>query len=220
MKKAVLLGISDASIAIIFDLLIEEYKITDFDIYPNVALPVVPSLPNTPIAYTIQPLHENINSDEVVFFGLASPNNKKRVFKDFLNTQQIDKQRYRTIIHSKSYIASSSNIEKGVLIEPNVVVSSQSNIGFGVFIKRGSVIGHHNNIGEFTDINPGVTLSGKVIIGSSCIIGSGAVVKDNITIGDNTIIGIGSVVTKDIPANSIAYGNPCKVMKENVVVNY
>lgn len=35
-----------------------------------------------------------------------------------------------------------------------------------------------------------------------------------VTIGDNTVIGAGSVVTKDIPANVVAYGTPCKVIRE------
>ena len=36
---------------------------------------------------------------------------------------------------------------------------------------------------------------------------------DHVTIGDNTVIGAGSVVTKDIPANCVAAGNPCKVIR-------
>ena len=35
-----------------------------------------------------------------------------------------------------------------------------------------------------------------------------------VSIGDNTVIGAGSVVTKDIPANVVAVGNPCRVMRE------
>lgn len=35
-----------------------------------------------------------------------------------------------------------------------------------------------------------------------------------VTIGDNTVIDAGSVVTKDIPANVVAVGNPCRVMRE------
>ena len=35
-----------------------------------------------------------------------------------------------------------------------------------------------------------------------------------VSIGDNTVIGAGSIVTKDIPANVVAVGNPCKVMRE------
>ena len=42
----------------------------------------------------------------------------------------------------------------------------------------------------------------------------GVVIVPGVTIGDNTVIGAGSVVTKDIPANVVAVGNPCKVMRE------
>lgn len=87
-------------------------------------------------------------------------------------------------MHPSSYIATSSIVENGVLIEPHVVISSQSRIGFGVYIKRGSLIG------------------------------SGTVIKDNVSIGNHTIIGIGSVVTKDIPSNCIAYGNPCRIVEK------
>ena len=36
-----------------------------------------------------------------------------------------------------------------------------------------------------------------------------------VTIGDNVVIGAGSIVTKDIPDHVIAYGNPCRVVREN-----
>lgn len=36
-----------------------------------------------------------------------------------------------------------------------------------------------------------------------------------VTIGDNVVIGAGSIVTKDIPSNVVAYGNPCRVIREN-----
>lgn len=53
-----------------------------------------------------------------------------------------------------------------------------------------------------------------VHIGRNCWIGAGAVILPGVTIGDNTVIGAGSVVTKDIPANVVAVGNPCKVLRE------
>ncbi len=45
-------------------------------------------------------------------------------------------------------------------------------------------------------------------------LGYGVIVMKGVTIGENTIIGMNSIVTKDIPANCIAAGNPCKVIKE------
>ncbi len=52
-----------------------------------------------------------------------------------------------------------------------------------------------------------------VHIGRNCWLGAGVIVLPGVTIGDNCVIGAGSVVTKDIPANSIAVGNPCKVLR-------
>jgi len=54
----------------------------------------------------------------------------------------------------------------------------------------------------------------SVKIGRNCWIGAGAILVPGVTIGDNTVIGAGSVVTKDIPANVVAVGNPCRVMRK------
>lgn len=54
----------------------------------------------------------------------------------------------------------------------------------------------------------------KVTIGDHVWIGAGVHINQGVTIGENTIIGSGSVVNKDIPANVIAAGVPCKVIRE------
>lgn len=59
------------------------------------------------------------------------------------------------------------------------------------------------------------TQTAPVIIGKNVWIGGGTIILPGVTIGDNTVIGAGSVVTKDTPADTIAYGNPCKVHKAN-----
>lgn len=52
-----------------------------------------------------------------------------------------------------------------------------------------------------------------VRIGRNCWLGAGVIVMPGVTIGDNSVIGAGSIVTKDIPANVVAVGNPCRVMR-------
>ena len=52
-----------------------------------------------------------------------------------------------------------------------------------------------------------------VIIGNNVWIGGSVTILPGVTIGDNVTIGAGSVVTRDIPSNSVAVGNPCKVIK-------
>lgn len=53
-----------------------------------------------------------------------------------------------------------------------------------------------------------------VHIGSNCWFGANVVVCPGVTIGDNCVIGAGAVVTRDIPSNSFAAGNPCRVIRE------
>ena len=90
----------------------------------------------------------------------------------------------------------------------------------------------HIYIGDSTLIGPNVTLATAghpilpelrekalqfnlpIHIGKNCWLGAGVIVLPGVTIGDNTVIGAGSVVTKDIPANVVAVGNPCKVLRE------
>lgn len=59
------------------------------------------------------------------------------------------------------------------------------------------------------------TQTAPVVIGNNVWIGGGAILMPGVTIGDNVVIGAGSVVTRDIPGDVIAYGNPCRVIRDN-----
>ena len=90
----------------------------------------------------------------------------------------------------------------------------------------------HIYVGDYTMIGPNVTIAtaghpilpvlreqayqynASVHIGRNCWLGAGMIVLPGVTIGDNSVIGAGSIVTKDIPANVIAVGNPCRVLRE------
>lgn len=54
---------------------------------------------------------------------------------------------------------------------------------------------------------------GEVSIGNNVFIGVNAVILRNVTVGDNSVIAAGSIVTKNIPAQSVAAGNPAKIIK-------
>lgn len=90
----------------------------------------------------------------------------------------------------------------------------------------------HIYVGDYTMFGPNVTVATaghpicpelrekvyqynmSVHIGKNCWIGAGVLIMPGVTIGDNTVIGAGSVVTKDIPANVLAFGSPCRVQRE------
>ena len=52
-----------------------------------------------------------------------------------------------------------------------------------------------------------------ITIGNNCWLATNVTVCGGVTIGDGCVIGAGSVVTRDIPANSFAAGNPCRVIR-------
>jgi len=62
-------------------------------------------------------------------------------------------------------------------------------------------------------ISPYKTHAEPIRIGENVWIGAGSIVMPGITIGDNVTIGAGSVVTADIPSDSLAFGNPCRVQR-------
>lgn len=55
-------------------------------------------------------------------------------------------------------------------------------------------------------------LYGPIVVGKNCFIGCRTTILANVHIGDNSIIGAGSLVNRDIPANVVAAGNPCKII--------
>lgn len=62
--------------------------------------------------------------------------------------------------------------------------------------------------------NKGLEYAKPIKVGNNVWIGGNVIVLPGVNIGDNVVIGAGSVVNKDIPPNSVAVGNPCKVIKE------
>jgi maltose O-acetyltransferase len=60
----------------------------------------------------------------------------------------------------------------------------------------------------------GLEFAKPVVIGRNVWIGGSAVICPGVRIGDRTVIGAGSVVTKDIPADVVAVGNPCRVIRQ------
>jgi maltose O-acetyltransferase len=120
-------------------------------------------------------------------------------------------------------------------IEPPFYCDYGSNIyvGGNVFMNFNCVLLDCNtiHIGDHTQLGPAVQiytayhptdpterLSGRelaapVRIGRNVWIGGGAIICQGVSIGDHTTIGAGSVVTRDIPANAVAVGNPCRLIR-------
>lgn len=120
-----------------------------------------------------------------------------------------------TLVYPGIEISPFHTIQAGVFIAEGVVLSDNISIGYCTCLNANATIGHNVVLRDFVTVSPGAIVSGDVTIGEGTYIGTGAIVRDEVTIGRNCIIGMGSLVTKDIPDNVVAYGSPCRVIREN-----
>ena len=211
LTKLTILGKSDATIAMMLDILESLNMFPEITIVNNLNLPIEHTFDNPKFKWRIV---SNVPEDliEPAIIGVTYSDTKIKIIKTLG-----DHYNFINLIHQKSSISSTANLGKGVMINDNTSISAHTTVGNYVSLNRNASIGHHTIIEDFVNINPGAIIAGHVIIGKGTKIGMGAMVLDHIHIGKNSVIGAGSVVTKDIPDNVIAYGNPCKIIRENEV---
>ena len=145
------------------------------------------------------------------FIAFGSMKYRKPVF-EFLTSNGWEAV---NIFHPKAVISPTAKIGKGVLIECGCLVTPSPIIGDNVVVNTGSQVNHDNTIENHVYLASGVILSGGVTIRENTLIDDGVIITLGRNVGSNCIIGAGAVVTKNVPDNSIAYGNPCKVIREN-----
>jgi sugar O-acyltransferase (sialic acid O-acetyltransferase NeuD family) len=194
----------------ILDNLYSINNVPNIHIYNNMNLPILNTFEHD--GFNISVL-DNVNMDNytMLTLGVYQPTHKKKI----VETLNPDIEKFINIIHDGLDISYMSKLGRGLLINSKVSIAAHTTIGDFVSINRHVSIGHHTNVGDYCSINPGVNIAGNVTIGEGTTIGVGANIIDGVNIGKNSIIGAGSVVTKDIPDNVIAYGNPCKIIRDN-----
>jgi len=120
-------------------------------------------------------------------------------------------------VHFTSKVHCPEKISKGILCDPgdnlNNYIQANNGIVFGSNIELGPGVAIISSNHESNNLRK--HLKGKPItIGNNVWVGANSTVLPEVSIGNNVIIGANSLVNKDIPSNSIAVGNPCKVIKQ------
>ena len=123
---------------------------------------------------------------------------------------------FGTAIHPSAIISPTAKVGEGTVVMQGSIIQSDTIIGRHCIINTKASIDHECVIGDYAHISPGSILCGNISIGEGTWIGAGSIIIPGVKIGKNSIIGAGSVVVKDIPDGVVAYGNPCKVIRENI----
>lgn len=140
---------------------------------------------------------------------------------------------FKNILRLPINIFKKNSISLSVRISNNVLIA-RSKVGMNSYIACNVVI-VNTEIGNYCSIAPGVQIGGmehsywwlssstflsdkcsynnRVIIGNDVWIAAGSIIKQGVKIGNSSVIGALSFVNKDVPENSIVFGNPAKIYK-------
>jgi acetyltransferase-like isoleucine patch superfamily enzyme len=131
---------------------------------------------------------------------------------------------YGCEIGDETKVGAFVEVQKNATIGKRCKISSHTFICEGVTIEDNVFVGH--SVAFINDTYPrSTTAEGqlqteadwkveKTRVKKGASIGSGCTILSNVTIGENAIVGAGSVVTRDVPPDSIAYGNPARVHRK------
>lgn len=145
--------------------------------------------------------------------GVAHPESKRTI----LQRLEPFKLPYLSLVHPTAVVLDSVRLGMGVLVNAGAVVVHDTVLGDFVSVNLNATIGHDCVLGEFATVAPGANIAGRVRVGAGALIGLNATVLENSSIGQWSTVGAGAVVTKDVPAHSVVFGNPARVVDRKSV---
>lgn len=157
------------------------------------------------------PVLNNLPEDkEKLVISIGNNLTRKKISEQIKNSIGI-------LIHPKSIVSDSVNIEEGTVVMGGVVINANTTIGKHCIINTNASVDHDCMIEDFVHISPNSALAGGVKVGEGSQIGIGASVIQGIKIGKWCVIGAGAVIIADIPDYSVVVGNPGRIIKKNII---
>lgn len=169
-----------------------------------------------PYKDTVLPLEHNRARDLCLKYNNLLTSQKEEAEK--ILSELIGKRKRNLFITAPFWCDYGYNIECGenFFSNFNLVILDCAKVTFGdnVFIAPNCSFYTATHPIDAETRNSGLESALPITVGNDVWIGAGTQVLPGVTIGDNVVIGAGSVVVKDIPSNSVAVGNPCRVIRK------
>lgn len=120
-----------------------------------------------------------------------------------------------TVVHATAFVAGTAQLNPGCQVLAQAAVCVDARLGAVCIVNTGASVDHECVLGQGVHLAPGARLAGCVEVGDFTLIAVGAVVLPRLKIGHDCVIGAGAVVTRNVPDNSVVYGNPARVVRSS-----
>jgi len=117
---------------------------------------------------------------------------------------------FETIIHPTAYVASTAVLGAGCLVAPFATVGSSARIGEQVLVNLYACAGHNTTIGSYSVLSPYAIANGGCVVAEQVFLGTHAAIMPEKTVGAGSRLAAGAIAYLDVPALSLATGNPAR----------
>jgi acetyltransferase EpsM len=155
---------------------------------------------------------QRFNAPDVYFIYALTTVKKAKERVELLESLELPRVKFATIIHPTAVVAHSAQIGFGVVLMPLVVIGPNVSIGDHSQVYAHGFLGHHAKVGDHSFIANNASVGGYVNIHQGAHIGSNSSILERVTVGEWGLVGLGSVVLKDVPPYSKAVGNPARII--------
>ncbi|HEU4657949.1 MAG TPA: acetyltransferase [Capillimicrobium sp.] len=147
-----------------------------------------------------------IAEEDVFAVGLGDPAPRTEVTERLVARGA----RLATIVHPTAWVAPTATLGAGVVVAPFACVAPDAVVGDWSLLNTYASVGHDARLGRGCILSPYATVNGWVELEAQVFLGTHATVGPRRRVGERSSVSAGSVVLRDVPARSLAAGNPAR----------